>query len=429
MKKQLMIFLVVLMAISPLAFANGNGEKASAEGKQKLVIWSWGADEEKRSRENLVEIFQRNHPEIEVEHSVIPTADHAWDQKMVAALTSGTGPDVMQMSPDYYGLYSSYYEDLQPYLEKEGITPEDVITEGMLAPYYEPDGKLDGMPLLQNIFVLAYNKDLFDQFGVPYPTSDWTWDDLADAATRFVSGSGANAIYGMVNHWVLPNFALICKGGVPYSDDLSTCLLNSPEVAAGLDLFGQLVKSNAMPDDTAAKSLPKEQLFVSGHAAMYPLGGFETKLIAEEIGDNFAWDAVAMPKVPATGTNNIMYATGYSMLKTAKNKDAAWTFLKEMAYADNEMGKATATVGIPANKHVAENDYKQMTNGPIDNSGYIAGLEGARLNIFGGAYSNAGDQWSQIWQEATIARKSGKEAIAAHYDALLKAFNEANASK
>ena len=26
-----------------------------------------------------------------------------------------------------------------------------------------------------------------------------------------------------------------------------------------------------MPDDTAAKSLPKEQLFVSGHAAMYTL--------------------------------------------------------------------------------------------------------------------------------------------------------------
>lgn len=30
---------------------------------------------------------------------------------------------------------------------------------------------------------------------------------------------------------------------------------------------------------------------------MYTLGGFETKLIAEEVGDNFAWDAVPMPKV------------------------------------------------------------------------------------------------------------------------------------
>ena len=50
---------------------------------------------------------------------------------------------------------------------------------------------------------------------------------------------------------------------------------------------------------------------------MYPLGGFETKLIAEEIGDNFNWDVVSMPKVKDGGTNNVMYATGYSMLNTA----------------------------------------------------------------------------------------------------------------
>lgn len=34
---------------------------------------------------------------------------------------------------------------------------------------------------------------------------------------------------------------------------------------------------------------------------MYTLGGFETKLIAEEIGENFNWDVVSMPKVPDGG--------------------------------------------------------------------------------------------------------------------------------
>lgn len=77
------------------------------------------------------------------------------------------------------------------------------------------DGKLEGMPLLENVFVLAYNKDLFDQFGVDYPTDDWTWDDLKEAAEKFVSGEGADATYGIVNHWVEPNFALICEGRKP----------------------------------------------------------------------------------------------------------------------------------------------------------------------------------------------------------------------
>ena len=239
---------------------------------------------------------------------------------------------------------------------------------------------------MENVFVLAYNKDLFDQFGVDYPTDDWTWDDLKEAAEKFVSGEGADATYGIVNHWVEPNFALICEGGSPYSDDLQTLELNTPEVAAGLDLFGELVQSKAMPDDTAAKSLPKEQLFVSGHAAMYPLGGFETKLIAEEIGDNFNWDVVSMPKVKDGGTNNVMYATGYSMLKTAENKDAAWTFLKEVGYENEDMAEVTSRVGIPGNKTAAEGFYKEITNGPIDNSKYLEGLATARLNIWGGVF-------------------------------------------
>lgn len=417
--------LVAVVLVGTMAASMASGAAVSAEEKQKLVIWSWGADEEKKAREDAVAIFQENHPEIEVEHSVIPTADHAWDQKAAAALAAGTGPDVMQMSPDYYGLYTDYFEDLQPYLEKEGVNADDVFTEGMLAPYYRPDGKLEGMPLLENVFVLAYNKDLFDQFGVDYPTDDWTWDDLKEAAEKFVSGEGADATYGIVNHWVEPNFALICEGGSPYSDDLQTLELNTPEVAAGLDLFGELVQSKAMPDDTAAKSLPKEQLFVSGHAAMYPLGGFETKLIAEEIGDNFNWDVVSMPKVKDGGTNNVMYATGYSMLKTAENKDAAWTFLKEVGYENEDMAEVTSRVGIPGNKTAAEGFYKEITNGPIDNSKYLEGLATARLNIWGGVFANAGDQWTQIWQAVTMNGQSGQDAIDAYYPILEQAFNEA----
>lgn len=432
-KKMVAITLAGVMAAGMMACGGGSSSSSgsgssTAEGgkKEKLVIWSWGADEEKKSREDAVAAFEKAHPEIEVEHSVIPTADHVWDQKMTAALTAGTGPDVIQMSPDYYGLYTDYYEDLNPYVEKDGLDLESLITEGMLAPYYRPDGKLEGLPLLQNVFVLAYNKDLFDQVGVEYPTADWTWDDVAENAKKFVSGEGANAVYGMVNHWIDPPMAIICKGGNAYSEDLSTCEINTQEVRDGLDLFGDLIQSKAMPDDTAAKSLPKEQLFVSGHAAMYTLGGFETKLIAEEIGENFAWDACAMPKVPAGGKNNLMYATGYSMLKTSQNKDAAWTFLKETSFQNEDMAKETCRAGMPACKTIAESYYKDLSYGPITNQAFLDGLADAKLNIWGGAFSAPGDVWTQIWQSVTIDGKSADEAINEYYPSLEKAFNEAN---
>ncbi len=426
MKKIFITMLMVLAMGSPL-FANGQNEKGN-QSKEKLVIWSFGADNEKKAREDAVDIFQKEHPEIEVEHSVIPTTDHAWDQKMIAAFAAGTGPDVIQMSPDYYGLYSDEYEDLAPYLEKENIDVDKVITPGMLAPYYNANGKLDGMPLLENVFVLAYNKQMFDDFGVDYPTDDWTWDDLLNAAKKFVGGKGATATYGFVNHWVLSNFALICKGGEPYTADLQTCLVNSPEVEDGLDLFGELIGSKAMPSDAAAKSIPKEQLFVSGHAAMYPLGGFETSLIAEEVGDNFDWDVVTMPKIKNNNPNNIMYATGYSILKISEHKDAAWEFVKEISYANDEMAKITARVGMPANKSIAESTYSNIKNGPIDNSKYLEGAANSRLNIWGGAFSAANDQWYQMWQTVTVAGDSGKVAMQKYYPQLEQAFNEAKSN-
>ena len=85
LKKVLALTLAGIMTVG-LAACGGTKESSekteAGKEKQKLVIWSWGADEEKKSREAAVEAFQKAHPEIEVEHSVIPTADHVWDQKM-----------------------------------------------------------------------------------------------------------------------------------------------------------------------------------------------------------------------------------------------------------------------------------------------------------------------------------------------------------
>ena len=404
LKKVLALTLAGIMTVG-LAACGGTKESSekteAGKEKQKLVIWSWGADEEKKSREAAVEAFQKAHPEIEVEHSVIPTADHVWDQKMTAALSAGTGPDVIQMSPDYYGLYTDYYEDLNPYVEKEGVDLDSVVTEGMMDPYYRPDGKLEGKPLLQNCFVLAYNKDMFDEFGVEYPTAEWTWDDVAEAAKKFAGGEGADATFGIVNHWIDPPLSIICKGGNAYSDDLSTCEIDSQEVRDGLDLFGDMIQSGAMPDDTAAKSLPKEQLFVSGHAAMYTLGGFETKLIAEEIGENFNWDVVSMPKVPDGGKNNLLYATGYAMLKDSENKDAAWAWIKTMTSNEDYLVNGLANTWgdfpgyIPAIERCIEEGHTDIVTGDQQ---YFADFYETAKNVKGDPMTKYD---RQAWASAT----------------------------
>ena len=407
---------------SPAA-SGSTGSKLSG----KLTIWSWGAGDEKTAREQAVNVFKKEHPELQITHIVLPTANSVWDQKSAAAYAAGNAGDVMQMSPDYYGLNDKYYEDLTPYIKKENVKTDDVFVKGTFDSYKSPTGKLDGMPLVANCFIFAYNKSLFDKAGVSYPTDNWTWDDLAQMAPKFVSGSGANETYCLADHWVLPNFAIISKGGSPYPKDFSKCLLGSKEVADGLDLFGAMVKGKSMPNDVQSKNLPAEQLFVSGKAAIYPMGGFEIAQVSKEIGSSFKWDAVLPPKGSSSGTNtNITYATGYAMNIASKNKDAAWQFMKEDAYANSDMAKETAKSGMPANKSVADSDFSKQTYGSVSTSKYVTAMETSRLNPFGGAFATVGDQWTQMWQYATVSGKTGAETQQKYMPAVEDAYKKLN---
>ena len=406
---------------------SASADTSASGDSDTLVIWSWGADEEKIAREDMVAAYQAANPDVKIEHSVVPTADGVWDQRMTAALAAGTGPDVIQMSPDWYGLFSDHFVDLNQFVERDGLDFDAVITEGMMTPYYAADGKLDGMPLLQNVFSLAYNADMFNEFGVDLPTADWTWDDVLAAAKQFASGSGADATYGLSTHWNLAQFSIIIKGGSPYSADLTTLELDTPEVRAGVDLFGEMIATGAMPDNAASQALPQEQQFVSGRAAMYIMGGFEAKLISDLIGDNFEWGAVSMPQVPG-GTNNLRFATGYAMVNTSQNQDLAWDFMKSVSFDNDEMAEITARVGMPSNKHIAETVFAKQVNGPVANEVFLGGLDTARLWIWGGAFSEVGSIWDQVWESVTIQGVSADEAMEEYLPSLQRAWDEVTAS-
>lgn len=379
-----------------------------------LDIWEWGADDEAKAREAATKIFIEEHPELNVTYTIIPTSDQVWDQKAAAALSSGSAGDVMQMSPDYYGMNTDYYIDLNPYVEKDGVNLDDVLVPGVIDGYYDSDGKLEGFPLHANIFVMAYNKDMFDQAGVAYPEEGWTLQDLDDWGSKFVSGEGANKTYAMVKHWVMNNIMLYAAGGTPYSDDLSTSNMGSSNIVDSLTLYKDLVDKGIIPDDTAQDTIPAETLFVSGKAALYPCGGFEAITVtndADENGINIGF--APMPSDPDGNEINIQYATGWAITKTSKNPDAAWQFLKESAYANEDMLKENAVVGMPAGKSVAESYYADITykGDGLNNSYYVEHMGNSHLNPFGGTLASSGNIWTTMVQAVTLDNQDPQKVV------------------
>ena len=114
-----------------------------------------------------------------------------------------------------------------------------------------PDGKTHywtvpygGSPLGK---VLMYRKDLFDKNKIPYPTADWTWEDLLDACKKITDP--ANGIYGIMLgrgkteswHWLT---FLWCAGGEVMEQDKDTgkwsCSFGSEAGLRALEFYTRL---------------------------------------------------------------------------------------------------------------------------------------------------------------------------------------------
>lgn len=414
----LFVFLITACSSDKDSASQGDGDTISGE----ITIMGWGGGEELKARKEATKVFQKLYPDVKV-HEIWLPADSV-DQKLDAALAAGDAADVIMMSPDWKGLRSKWLEDLTPYVEKENIDLAD-FTPGADDGYITPDGIREGMPTTQSTFLMAYNKNIFDKAGVPYPTEDWTWDDFADIAQKVSSGSGGNRTYGMVSHWSQNRFATYYYGGGPYNSDWTKQTVDDPKTIKALELIEKLVKTKALPDDAASKSIPVDAMFVSQKAAMYPLGLFEAGDIAQKVGKNFEMGVVLPPKDPNGKSVNLKFQTGFAMNKDSKNKEAAWEYIKTVSM-NKEINDIYAKVGIPALNESAETTFADMTipNTDIKQTDYMSGLKDAVQAPWGGSINKATDVFDQLMQEITTQKSSAKEAVEKYAPKIQEALDE-----
>jgi len=139
--------------------------------------------------EALVSKFAEGHPQITVE--LRPTTGE--DLENFEAQSA----DVLLVSRYLVAHLSEQNKivDLSSFIEQEeGFDPSDFYpgTVDLLS----REGKPWAIPTGVNMGVMYYNRDLFDQYNVPYPQIGWTWDDFLERAVAlrdpdaFVFGYG-----------------------------------------------------------------------------------------------------------------------------------------------------------------------------------------------------------------------------------------------
>ena len=273
-----------------------------------------GGNEETMQR--MYEAFHEEYPNITVEIETIAMDDYF--TQLQTRIVGGTAPDCFEMNIENFAAYAGMGA-LAPI---EGVDLSGMDETALSA--FTVDGVQYGLPGNFSNVVLVYNKDLFDQANLEYPTSDWTQEDVQKAAEA-ISALGDD-IYGYYQPLTYNEFYKACAqfGGSLLNEDKTEFTINSPEnVAAAQMMADRVLVTNVQPTAEQMGGTGDWDLFMSGRLGMIPTGIWAFNTFAE--GCDFAWDIAVEPGMEQKATH--FFSNACVVNEASENKEAAMTWI------------------------------------------------------------------------------------------------------
>ncbi|MCK9222151.1 MAG: extracellular solute-binding protein [Limnochordia bacterium] len=135
----------------------------------------------------MIEVFEARNPYIKINLNTIDPS--IYYDRLAMSMAGSAGPDVFYLhdskAAPYH--YRGYTLDLEPFIAESGIERHDLWPAQIEA--MSLDGNLHGLPFDMSVIALYYNERVFNEAGVGYPSSEWTWDNLFEAGRKFATGN------------------------------------------------------------------------------------------------------------------------------------------------------------------------------------------------------------------------------------------------
>lgn len=186
---------------------------AEDEAKEEITMRFWYPGDPEAVEERLKEVF----PHITFEWEDIQVVN-AYKETIEEEISKKKLPDIMILTDYSLSVLKGYdmLFDLTSLIEKHQLDMSDwpeYRVKAMHAHKPDDDG-IYSLPGQLTSHGLAYNKEVFDKFGVPYPTDDMTWEEVIGLA-RKVTGERDGTQYrgldialdpqmvGMLDDWLV----------------------------------------------------------------------------------------------------------------------------------------------------------------------------------------------------------------------------------
>ncbi len=275
----------------------------------------------------IFESFSAKYPNIDL---VIQSEEwHPFTMSIELKLESEVGPDIwLQENASILGYaQKGYVEDLAPYIEKY-LDPAEYVD--LL--YASQEGeKIWGVPHGTNPIALAYNKKIFDDAKEPYPSDDWTYDDMVAAAQRLTKrqspDSPSTDIYGYISS---PNMTqgwfpwIKSTGGSCLDETKTKANMTNPKTIQGItNWVNNYLELKVSP----SRLSDSKQVFGEQRAAMYFMQYSEAAYLNSK--KFLDYDTAMIPKA-SDGNRyviNVCNTWAINAAAPTESKEAAWLFI------------------------------------------------------------------------------------------------------
>ncbi|MER2061008.1 MAG: sugar ABC transporter substrate-binding protein [Niallia sp.] len=358
MKKWRRLWITMVSMFLLLGVVGCSSDETSSEsGDKKVEIrFSWWGDTKRNEVYNaIVDRFEEEYPNIKVKREFGGWGDY-WE-RLATQIAGGNAPDVISMHQFYVSDYArrNALLDLNEYVQSDTINqndfPESVLDSGKV------DGKLYMVAQGVTMSGYAYNPALFDKLGVPYPKSNWTWEDFENTLAQ-LKDKGMWGTADMSGGQLQPNFRYFARqnGQDLFTED-GKLGFDKEVLLKWWNMWDDFRKRGEIPDaetGTEYENAPLEQnLFVTGKTALYQIPANQLYLYQQQFEDD-ELELARMPGMKDGEAGEYIEGAYLSITEKSKHPKEAAHFINFFINEEKSLELFKVEQGSPGSTKMAE---------------------------------------------------------------------------
>lgn len=270
----------------------------------------------------MIAAFETENPDVTVDVETAPFEEYF--TVLQTQVAGGDAPDAFELNYENFVSFAQkgVLADLDPMIAADPDFDADAYYQRAFDAF-AVDGTQYGLPESYSTVLLFYNKELFDQAGIDYPTDDWTWaDERAAAEAISALGDDVWGSFAGVQFWEFYKTAF--QNGCSFFAEDGGVTVNDAGCVEALETMIANVNDGLQPSAAEMGGVSDGDMFMNGELGTITTGIWMFSAFAD--GADFDWDVVVEPGNTQGGSH--FFANGVAVSAASDAQDAAYRWIR-----------------------------------------------------------------------------------------------------